>query len=61
MLDDILSEMDEARRASVLGSLVGMGQIFMTGTDFDRFPAEFTSTAELLKVDAGTVVPLELR
>jgi len=59
LLDDILSEMDESRRASVLGSLVGMGQIFMTGTDVDRFPAEFTSTAELFQVNAGTIVPFE--
>jgi DNA replication and repair protein RecF len=59
LLDDILSEMDGARRESVLGALVGMGQILVTGTDFDRFPAEFTSLGELLQVDAGTVVPFK--
>ncbi|MCH8814599.1 MAG: DNA replication/repair protein RecF [Chloroflexi bacterium] len=59
LLDDILSEMDGGRRKSVLGALAGMGQTLVTGTDFDRFPAEFTSEGELLRVEAGTVAPLK--
>lgn len=57
LLDDILSEMDGDRRESVLGALVGIGQILVTGTDLDRFPADFTSSAELLRVRSGAVVP----
>lgn len=57
LLDDILSEMDAARRRSVLGAL-GVGeQMLVTGTDWDRFPAEFVSAASLLEVESGSVRP----
>ncbi|HVP05908.1 MAG TPA: DNA replication/repair protein RecF [Dehalococcoidia bacterium] len=59
LLDDILSEMDAARRRSVLAA-VGVGeQMLVTGTDWDRFPAEFVAGASLFEVDAGSVRPVE--
>lgn len=55
LLDDILSEMDAGRRESVLGAL-GVGeQMLVTGTDWDRFPAEFVEAASLFEVTAGSV------
>lgn len=55
LLDDILSEMDAARRQSVLGAL-GVGeQMLVTGTDWDRFSAEFVAAASLFEVESGSV------
>jgi DNA replication and repair protein RecF len=55
LLDDVLSEMDAARRQSVLGAL-GVGeQMLVTGTDWDRFPPEFVAGANLLEVESGSV------
>lgn len=57
LLDDVLSEMDAARRQSVLGAL-GVGeQMLVTGTDWDRFPAEFVAAASLFEVESGSVLP----
>ncbi|MDO8617150.1 MAG: DNA replication/repair protein RecF [Dehalococcoidia bacterium] len=58
LLDDVLSEMDAARRASVLLALRDMDQMLVTGTDWDRFPAEFVSGAALFTVEGGSVCPL---
>jgi len=39
---------------------VGVGeQMLVTGTDWDRFPAEFVAGASLFEVDAGSVRPVE--
>jgi DNA replication and repair protein RecF len=55
LLDDILSEMDAARRQSVLSAL-GVGeQMLVTGTDWDRFPEEFVAGASLYEVESGSV------
>lgn len=55
LLDDILSEMDAARRKSVIGA-VGVGeQMLVTGTDWDRFPVEFVAGASLFEVEGGSV------
>jgi DNA replication and repair protein RecF len=58
LLDDILSEMDAARRDSVLAALAGSEQTLITGTDWDRFPEEFRAAAALFEVRPGTVQPL---
>ena len=52
LLDDVLSELDEHRRASVLGA-VEADQIFVTSPDQDRFPAAFRKKAQLFSVAAG--------
>jgi DNA replication and repair protein RecF len=58
LLDDILSEMDAARRASVLAALGDVEQMLVTGTDWDRFPEEFLDSASLFEVEEGSVRPL---
>jgi DNA replication and repair protein RecF len=55
LLDDILSEMDAARRESVLGALGAGEQMLVTGTDWDRFPADFARRASLFEVESGSV------
>ncbi len=54
LLDDILSEMDASRRDSVLGSLGDVDQMFVTGTDWDRFSGAFLDGASLFAVEAGS-------
>jgi DNA replication and repair protein RecF len=58
LLDDVLSEMDAARRGAVLTEIGGMDQLLVTGTDWDRFPGEFVSTAASFEVEQGAVRPL---
>lgn len=57
LLDDILSEMDAARRQSVLAALGDMEQMLVTGTDSDRFPEDFAAVAQLMRVESGTLKP----
>lgn len=57
LLDDILSEMDAARRRTVLAAIGDVDQMMVTGTDWDRFPAEFLAGASLFAVEAGLVQP----
>lgn len=59
LLDDILSEMDSARRATVLAAIGDVDQMMVTGTDWDRFPEEFLAGASLFSVEGGTVQPAE--
>jgi len=58
LLDDILSEMDAARRDSVLAALGDVDQMLVTGTDWDRFPQSFLDGASLFAVESGSVRPL---
>ncbi|MCI0814680.1 MAG: DNA replication/repair protein RecF, partial [Chloroflexi bacterium] len=58
LLDDILSEMDASRRDSVLASLGEVDQMFVTGTDWDRFSGSFLDDASLFAVEAGSARPL---
>ena len=53
LLDDVLSELDESRRASVLEAMEA-DQLLITSADPDRFPAEFTSSAQTFRIAAGT-------
>ncbi len=58
LLDDILSEMDAARRRSVLAALGQIEQMMVTGTELDRFPEEFAAGASLVSVSEGSTRPL---
>lgn len=58
LLDDILSEMDAARRQSVLASLGHVEQMMVTGTDLDRFPEEFAESASVIAVKEGSTRPV---
>jgi DNA replication and repair protein RecF len=55
LLDDVLSELDEARRHAVLHSLVGWDQLLMTSADEDRFDIELPSGTKTFQVKGGVV------
>lgn len=52
LLDDVLSELDESRRASVLDALQG-DQMLITSADADRFPPAFRARAQVWRVEGG--------
>ncbi|MHB8514404.1 MAG: DNA replication/repair protein RecF [Dehalococcoidia bacterium] len=56
LLDDVLSELDAARRASVLG-VIDAEQVLITGTDADRFDPAFVARAQVYDVRAGHAAP----
>ena len=58
LLDDVLSEMDASRRQAVLSAVRDVEQLLITGADWDRFPAEFTSGASCFSVIDGAVQPI---
>ncbi|HYM15894.1 MAG TPA: DNA replication/repair protein RecF [Dehalococcoidia bacterium] len=53
LLDDVLSELDADRRASVLATL-DADQVWITSPDPDRFDAALLSRAQVWRIDAGT-------
>ncbi len=57
LLDDVLSELDAARRASVLG-VIDADQVLITGTDPDRFGPAFVARAQVYRVRAGRAEPV---
>ncbi len=58
LLDDVLSELDESRRSSVLDALEA-DQMIITSTDADRFPASFTASAQLWRIAGGSAHRIE--
>ena len=59
LLDDVLSELDPARRGFVLEQAGREGQTFITTTDLADFPPEFLARAEVFGVEHGTVTRVE--
>ena len=57
LLDDILSEMDERRRASVLAGLAGFDQVWFTATSGSWLPPDFLANCTVYEVRAGSVTP----
>ena len=55
LLDDVLSELDPARRAYVLERVGGLGQTIITTTDPADLSPSFLEQAEVFKVEAGAV------
>jgi DNA replication and repair protein RecF len=55
LLDDVLSELDEARRRAVLQSLGQWDQLLMTSADEDRFDEELPPGTRTLRVKGGTI------
>jgi DNA replication and repair protein RecF len=55
LLDDILSEMDEKRRDSVLAGLSGFDQVWFTATSGSWLPPEFLANCARYEVQAGEV------
>jgi DNA replication and repair protein RecF len=55
LLDDVLSELDEGRRGSVLEAIEA-DQMLITSPDRDRFSSEFMSAAQVFAISAGSAV-----
>ncbi len=60
LLDETLAELDELRRADLLGSLGLDEQAILTTTDLGLFSSDFTKTCQTWQVCAGIVEKLEL-
>ncbi len=56
LLDDIVSELDERRRALVLAGLAGFDQVWFTATSGSWLPQEFVRDSTVFDVAAGKVV-----
>jgi len=57
LLDDIVSELDEGRRAAVLSSVEGFDQVWFTSTNIAWLPADFVATCRVFEVRSGAVAP----
>jgi DNA replication and repair protein RecF len=57
LLDDIVSELDEHRRETVLAGASGFDQVWFTATTGASLPADFLASAQRYKVEAGQVTP----
>jgi DNA replication and repair protein RecF len=57
LLDDVMSDLDDARRRHLLGWIQGRGQTFLTCTSLRAFPKEILNAAATFRVTAGTVTP----
>ncbi|MGB2695369.1 MAG: DNA replication/repair protein RecF [Dehalococcoidia bacterium] len=55
LLDDVLSELDEARRHAVLESLEEWDQLLITSADIDRFGEGLPASAAVFRVRAGQI------
>lgn len=55
LLDDVMSELDEARRSRILGSIEPGQQVLATGTDVEHFDAAFVVAATIMRVRGGTI------
>lgn len=56
LLDEVLAELDPARRLDLLSRLLESEQALLTTTDLDLFSPEFVQRARLWHVDAGQVL-----
>jgi DNA replication and repair protein RecF len=55
LLDDIVSELDEGRRRSVLAGVAGFEQVWFTATSVAWLPPDFTAACYRYTVSSGTV------
>ncbi|HEY7293897.1 MAG TPA: DNA replication/repair protein RecF [Dehalococcoidia bacterium] len=55
LLDDIVSELDEQRRASVLQGVAGFDQVWFTATSGSWLPDEFVTASQRYAVRRGSV------
>jgi DNA replication and repair protein RecF len=57
LLDEVMAELDLERRADLLGYLGGQEQVLFTTTDLNLFSPDFARSADIWKVDNGTIQP----
>jgi DNA replication and repair protein RecF len=55
LLDDIVSELDERRRRSVLEGVADFEQVWFTATSEEGLPADFVASCRRFTVEAGQV------
>ncbi|MBO0778840.1 MAG: DNA replication/repair protein RecF [Ktedonobacteraceae bacterium] len=55
LLDDVFSELDQARRSFLLRQILEHEQVFLTTTDLAGFPADIMERAHLYHVSSGTL------
>jgi DNA replication and repair protein RecF len=55
LLDDVMSELDAARRQAVLAALASVEQAVVTTTDWSDFSGELLGQARTLRVDRGSL------
>jgi DNA replication and repair protein RecF len=60
LLDDVMSELDEARRAALLHLLANVDQAIVTATGSEDFPEAFRSRARHLRVVEGQLEDVDL-
>ena len=59
LLDDVMSELDARRRATLLSALHGVRQAILTTTDWDDFTPEFREQAQCYHVSAASIISAE--
>ncbi|MGH2583039.1 MAG: DNA replication/repair protein RecF [Anaerolineales bacterium] len=60
LLDEVLAELDETRRADLLERVTGIGQVLLTTTDFNLFTQEFLDLATRWQIESGQLVQKEM-
>ena len=53
LLDEVLAELDEERRADLLARLGDQQQVLLTTTDFNLFTPEFLASAQRWQIEGG--------
>jgi DNA replication and repair protein RecF len=53
LLDDVMSELDAARRAQIITLVNQVGQAILTTTDWEDFPGDFRQRSKLFSVTTG--------
>jgi DNA replication and repair protein RecF len=56
LLDEVLAELDEARRADLLARLGEDQQVLLTTTDFNLFTPEFLARAKRWEIEEGRLI-----
>jgi DNA replication and repair protein RecF len=56
LLDEVLAELDETRRADLLSRLSSEQQVLLTTTDFNLFTPEFLKTAQRWEIEGGRLI-----
>ena len=59
LLDDVMSELDAARRRQVIEIVYKVGQAFLTTTDWQDYDPDFRRQAKLFSVTMGQVVEVK--
>jgi DNA replication and repair protein RecF len=58
LVDDIVSELDQRRRRSVLDGLAGFDQVWFTASSGASLPDDFVEGCAVFNVQGGQVTPV---